>query len=120
MSNAATPRSPHGFTQRVARAHGSPLGWWTLDSGDTWEQMPAVDTIVERVRSAGGAVVLMHDFDRGDDDDPAARSQFVLNLTAALLNLAAEEQMRILPLDQILQEMNQPSAQSAGAPVAAQ
>jgi hypothetical protein len=57
--------------------------WWTIDSGDTWERLPAVDEVIARVREQGGGVVLLHDFDRSGD-----RCRYVLDLTSRLVELA--------------------------------
>jgi len=105
-------RPPYGkitpWTSRVARRHGSRLGWWTIDSGDTWQTLPSVQSVVDRVKNAGGGVVLMHDFDRlGDDANE--RAEFVLAVTTGLLELADEIGLRVEPLGELLDEMEKKS-----------
>jgi peptidoglycan/xylan/chitin deacetylase (PgdA/CDA1 family) len=94
-------RPPYGkltpVTRSIATRHGSTIGWWTVDSGDTYETLPSIDAIVEQVRSSGGASVLMHDFDREPE-----RAVFVVSLTKRLLELAAEESLEVLPLGDLL------------------
>lgn len=74
-----------GTTWLWSLLRGQPLRWWTVDSGDSQgERDPA--RVVERVRRAGGGVVLLHDgLGTGD------RAAFVVDTTVALLDLAREE-----------------------------
>jgi peptidoglycan-N-acetylglucosamine deacetylase len=103
-------RPPYGkitvWTKRIARRHNSRLGWWTIDSGDTWRALPSVQSVVDRVRQAGGGVVLMHDFDR-ETADAQERADFVLGVTDALLGLASETGLRTLPFGQLFDDMEQ-------------
>lgn len=105
-------RPPYGkatsLSVRAAKRHKARLGWWTIDSGDTWEQLPTVDSVRDRVQRAGGGVVLLHDFDR-NDDDATARSAFVLDVTRSLLELASERQWRVRPLGELMDEMENQS-----------
>ena len=75
---------PH--TWRELRRRGAPVGWWTIDSRDSLFESLDVDAVVAETERAGGGVVLLHDFDRGAAD--AAREQYTLSLTEALLALA--------------------------------
>ncbi len=101
-------RPPYGkstaLSRREAVRRGSPLGWWTIDSGDTWEKLPEARSVIQRVEAAGGGVVLMHDFDR-EDDDAAERAEFVIEVTNALLELAQKESWRTATLGEIMDEM---------------
>lgn len=94
-------RPPHGkltlFHWVVLRRRNARTAWWTIDSGDTWERLPAVDEVVARVREQGGGVVLLHDFDRSED-----RCNYVLDLTSRLVELARAEQLQVRPLGDIL------------------
>ena len=87
-------RPPHGkltlATWWALRRRGAPLAWWTHDSGDTADALPAPDTLVEAVRRAGGGVVLMHDFDR-----EAERRGFVLSATERLLAMARQQGLSV-------------------------
>lgn len=89
-------RPPYGklnlASWMAASARGARLAWWTVDSGDTWPALPDEDAIVEQVRAAGGAVVLMHDFDRSGPD-AVRREEYVIALTTRLLDLAARESL---------------------------
>jgi len=95
-------RPPHGkltiFHWLILRGRGTRTAWWTIDAGDTWEPLPAVDDVVARVREQGGGVVLLHDFDRSAD-----RCRYVLDLTSRLLELAVTERLHVLPLGEILE-----------------
>ena len=77
------------------------LAFWTWDSRDTWPQLPEPAAIVAAVRRAGGGVVLMHSFDR-DSGDPEQREQYVLELTARLLELARQEQWRVCCFSELM------------------
>jgi peptidoglycan/xylan/chitin deacetylase (PgdA/CDA1 family) len=85
-------RPPYGklrpATWRVIRRHGAPLGWWTLDSGDSLLAAPDLEAVLAGARRDEGGVVLLHDFDRGEGD--REREAFTLATTAALLALARE------------------------------
>ncbi|MEN8215893.1 MAG: polysaccharide deacetylase family protein [Pseudomonadota bacterium] len=80
---------------------GTPIGWWTVDSGDTHAQLPQSDDVVKQVKSAGGGVVLLHDFDR-QGNQAAVRADFVLDTTAALLEAALVENWKVQPLGRLL------------------
>lgn len=60
---------------------------WTHCSGDTASTLPDPESVVARVRQDGGGVVLMHDRDRRD----RTRTEFVLNTTRSLIQLAKSE-----------------------------
>lgn len=63
------------------RRRRATLGWWTIVGGDVDDELPAPDTALERAARAGGGVVLLHDFDRGEN-----RAEFVLESTRLLLD----------------------------------
>ncbi len=95
--HAAPFRPPRGrltaLTWAAVRRRGAPVGWWTVDSGDTCIVLPSPHACVDAVRRAGGGVVLMHDFDR----EPA-RQSFVLEATRLLLQAARSEGLTTRPL----------------------
>lgn len=64
---------------------------WTHVSGDTHQNLPEIDAVVQRVDRAGGGVVLMHDMDRHDP----ARPDFVLATTRALVENAKRRGWKI-------------------------
>jgi peptidoglycan/xylan/chitin deacetylase (PgdA/CDA1 family) len=95
-------RPPHGKmtlpTYWSTRHRKAPVWWWTFDSGDTRDVLPNPSQVVEKLRAAGGGIVLMHDLDRAQP-----RNDFVLELTAALLDLAENELFKVMPLREICQ-----------------
>ncbi len=99
ISRTAPFRPPHGKvtlpTWLAGRRHGRRLAWWTVDSGDTWPELPKPEQIVRRVADDGGGVVLMHDFDR-TGHDAAQRGEHVLAVTQGLLDLARERALRVV------------------------
>jgi peptidoglycan/xylan/chitin deacetylase (PgdA/CDA1 family) len=95
-------RPPHGKmtlpTYWSIRRRGAPVWWWTIDSGDTYDVPPSVNQVADRLRGEGGGIVLMHDLDRAQ-----SRNEFVLEATAALLDVAKQESLKIMPLRQLCQ-----------------
>jgi peptidoglycan/xylan/chitin deacetylase (PgdA/CDA1 family) len=89
-------RPPFGKLDLVTWAllsrRGVRLGWWTLDSGDT-VGADAPESVVRAVLDAGGAVVLLHDFDGRPE-----RSDYVLAVTEGLLVAAREHGLTVVPL----------------------
>jgi peptidoglycan-N-acetylglucosamine deacetylase len=87
-------RPPYGKLSPAAwwavRRRGDRVAWWTIDSGDTHAKLPEPQSVVDRVARAGGGVVLMHDFDRGQE-----REQFVLRTTELLLATARREGLTV-------------------------
>jgi peptidoglycan-N-acetylglucosamine deacetylase len=94
-------RPPHGkidlLTWLATARRRAPLGWWTLDTGDTWLELPPIHEIVDAVAATDGAVVLMHDTYRGD-----ARCRFVVELTRRLCAHAHAKGLSISPLGALL------------------
>jgi len=95
-------RPPYGKmtlpTYLSIRRRGAPVWWWTIDSGDTHNVLPSADQVTNRLRREGGGIVLMHDLDRAQP-----RNDFVLELTAALLDVAQKESFQIKPLRELCQ-----------------
>jgi peptidoglycan/xylan/chitin deacetylase (PgdA/CDA1 family) len=93
-------RPPHGKlsygTWRALRRRGARICWWTVDSGDTWAELPPPERTVDAVLRAGGGVVLMHDFDRGPE-----REAFVLKTTELLLDAAAREGLTAMVMSEL-------------------
>jgi peptidoglycan/xylan/chitin deacetylase (PgdA/CDA1 family) len=94
-------RPPHGkltpFNWAAAKARGARFAWWTLDSGDTWERLPEMDATIERLRAAGGGVVLLHDFER-----EAVRADWTLEVTRRLLETAKSDGLRVVTLGDLM------------------
>lgn len=78
------------------RKRDAPVWWWTLDSGDTHEVLPSVGKVADKLRSEGGGIVLMHDLDCSQ-----LRNDFVLEMTAALIDVAKQESLHIKPLTEL-------------------
>ncbi len=95
-------RPPYGKmtlpTYWSIRRRGAPVWWWTIDSGDTHATLPSASHIADRLRREGGGIVLMHDLDRTQP-----RNDFVLELTATLIDVAHGESLHIKPLREICQ-----------------
>jgi peptidoglycan/xylan/chitin deacetylase (PgdA/CDA1 family) len=61
--------------------HRTPIAVWTIDSKDTWAQLTeSAEQAAERVRSEGGGIVLLHDYDRED----SAVNDFVIAVVESL------------------------------------
>jgi peptidoglycan/xylan/chitin deacetylase (PgdA/CDA1 family) len=95
-------RPPYGKmtlpTYWSIRRRNAPVWWWTIDSGDTDNTLPDPSHVAERLRREGGGIVLMHDLDRTQP-----RNEFVLEVTAALLDVAQQESFQVMPLSEICQ-----------------
>lgn len=95
-------RPPHGKmtfpTYCMLRGRGVSIWWWTLDSGDTHDILPDPLQVVDAVRHDGGGIILMHDLDRGSQ-----RNQFVLEVTAALLDVAKADSLKVSSLRALCQ-----------------
>jgi peptidoglycan/xylan/chitin deacetylase (PgdA/CDA1 family) len=92
-------RPPHGkltaITGRALARRGAPVAWWTIDSGDTFAQLPAPTHAADRLREDGGGVVLLHDHSA---ERPAERLAFVLDATERLLHAARASGLAVRPL----------------------
>lgn len=95
-------RPPHGKmtlpTYLSIQQRRAPVWWWTIDSGDTHRILPAPGDVADQVRREGGGIVLMHDLNRTKPQD-----DFVLEVTAALLDIAQRESLQIKPLRELCQ-----------------
>jgi peptidoglycan-N-acetylglucosamine deacetylase len=83
------------------RRRGASVWWWTIDSGDTHGTLPDTTKVIESVRRNGGGIILMHDlheFDRVEQ-----RNDFVMKLTAGLLEMAKSESLCVVPLRELYQ-----------------
>ncbi|HEV7492793.1 polysaccharide deacetylase family protein [Baekduia sp.] len=95
-------RPPSGkqtlLTRRALRRRSAPVAWWTIDSGDTFDELPAPDMAVQRARADGGGVVLLHDH---SEARPAERIDFVLDVTERLLVAARADGLAVRPLREL-------------------
>ncbi|HWH92910.1 MAG TPA: polysaccharide deacetylase family protein [Baekduia sp.] len=89
-------RPPHGkqttLTRAALRRRRAPVAWWTIDSGDTFAELPSPGFAAERVREDGGGVVLLHDH---SEERPRERIEFVLDATERLLRAAKAEGLAV-------------------------
>lgn len=92
-------RAPHGratlATRRAVARRGAVNGWWTIDSGDTFPELPDPGRAAERLRRDGGGVVLLHDF---DGTRPQERLEYVVTATELLLDAAERDGLRAVTL----------------------
>ncbi|MET0600900.1 MAG: polysaccharide deacetylase family protein [Baekduia sp.] len=92
-------RPPHGkqtlLTRRALRRRGAPVAWWTVDSGDTFAELPEPASVADQVRADGGGVVLLHDHSA---QRPAERLDYVLDVTERLLELARTDGLTVAPM----------------------
>jgi peptidoglycan-N-acetylglucosamine deacetylase len=94
-------RPPHGkidlLTLAALRKQSAQLAWWTLDSGDTGPMLPDPAQVVNDAVGAGGAVVLLHDFDRSAD-----RVRYVLDVTERWVARARRDDITLCTLGELL------------------
>jgi peptidoglycan/xylan/chitin deacetylase (PgdA/CDA1 family) len=94
-------RPPFGkltfWTWLASCRRGIRLSFWTADGGDTWPELPDPDVVAQRIVSCGGAVVLLHSHDRGED-----RQRYVLRITESLLREARERGLQVCTMSEIL------------------
>ena len=93
-------RPPHGKmtlpTYWTVRRRGAPVWWWTLDSGDTYHKIPSPSQIADDLHKEKGGIVLLHDLDREKE-----RNDFVLEVTDALLDVAARDSIKVVTLREL-------------------
>lgn len=75
-----------------------PIVYWSVDSGDTWREMPDTVRIAQLTEKAGGIVSLAHDFDRKNEN----RNRYVVESVRAALAMAADKSMRVLTISELL------------------
>lgn len=75
-----------------------PIVYWSVDSGDTWREVPDIPRVAQLAERAGGAVSLAHDFDRKNEN----RSRYVLGSVKAALAVAADKNMRVMTVSELL------------------
>lgn len=113
-------RPPYGkvtlATWLSVRCRGVRMGWWTVDSGDTWESTPDPSNVVNRVELDGGGVVLMHDFDRSGPD-ASRRADYVLQVTQRLLDLAKRRGLTVCTLSDLLNRSRLPQKKLRQRPI---
>jgi peptidoglycan/xylan/chitin deacetylase (PgdA/CDA1 family) len=77
----------------------SPIFYWTLASSDTWpEEKRDSRRAALLTRKTGGAVVLIHDFDRANSDT----DKMVINSIRLCLSTAREKGIKVMPLSGLL------------------
>ena len=105
LSPSGRFRPPYGKVNvgswLAARRRGAPIDWWTIDSGDTWAEPPAPESIAERVVREHGGVVLLHDFDR--DADGAARADYVLRTVDMVTRRASDAGLSFATISELME-----------------
>jgi len=99
--NEAVFRPPFGkstlATLLYCLMHQTRLAFWTHDSRDSWDRLPA-EQLLEQLREAEGGIVLMHDFDlpRGAVPSPEEHRDYVLSLTEKIIDFAEMHDFNLL------------------------
>jgi hypothetical protein len=75
-----------------------PIVYWSVDSGDTWRELPDSLRVAQLAERTGGVVSLAHDFDRKNEN----RSRYIVESVRAALAMAAEKDMRVLTVSEFL------------------
>jgi peptidoglycan/xylan/chitin deacetylase (PgdA/CDA1 family) len=75
-----------------------PIVYWSIDSGDTWRELPDRRRVVQAAERAGGVVSLAHDFDRKNEN----RNRYVVESLRAALAMAADKGMQVLTVSELL------------------
>ncbi|MHC4743896.1 MAG: polysaccharide deacetylase family protein [Planctomycetota bacterium] len=101
-------RPPYGKLNLVSLIHlwirRAPICYWTVVSGDTW---PAdrrnSKQVTEFVGMAGGAVLLMHDFDRTEEHDDTVEA-YVIDVVEAALAVAKRKGIAVKTMKELMIE----------------
>jgi peptidoglycan/xylan/chitin deacetylase (PgdA/CDA1 family) len=99
-------------TWLALRRAGTPIGWWTVDSGDTHAHLSAPEEVIARAAGGGGCVLLLHDFDRLGPD-AVKRNEFVLATVEGILDLARKSGLVVCTLGELLSMEKGPARESA-------
>jgi peptidoglycan-N-acetylglucosamine deacetylase len=83
-------------TYWAIRHRGAPVGWWTIDSGDSHSPLPQPTQVADRLLREGGGIILMHDLERSKE-----RNDFVLETTALLLDVAERDSFNVARLSEL-------------------
>ena len=75
-----------------------PIIYWSVDSGDTWRELPDSLRVAQMVEKAGGVVSLAHDFDRKNEN----RSRYIIESVRAALAMAADKGLQVLTVSELL------------------
>lgn len=96
-------RPPYGKCNLWTLLTGACLGaqpvWWTVDSRDTWPQLPDPEVILQQLDRENGGVVLMHDFPREPNSE---RARYTVELTEKLLLLASQRGWTVCTASEML------------------
>lgn len=74
-----------------------PIVYWSVDLGDTWMETIDPHRIAHLSKEAGGAVLLAHDFDRGDQ----SVEQLIVESIRLTLSMAKENGMCIVTVSEL-------------------
>lgn len=103
FSQSSLFRPPHGKPTLATMAqvwfNECRHAWWTIDSTDTWPIPMPIEGVIERIRSDGGGVILMHDHSRPNNPE---REKYVVELTKSILELARKEGFKVCRMSELL------------------
>lgn len=96
LGESARFRPPYGKLNigswAAAAQQGAPIDWWTVDSGDTWDDLPSPEPAADRIVREQGGVVLLHDFDRATN--AGVRADYVLRTADMIIRRARDSGLR--------------------------
>jgi len=120
LASDAPYRPPHGrmtlWSWIALRRRGAPVVLWTHDSGDTkGDGMPRVRDVVQRIIDDRGGVVLLHSFDGEGHLASRRRAEYTLALTAALLDAARVNNLRICTIGELIEDGHPAESQTRRA-----
>jgi peptidoglycan/xylan/chitin deacetylase (PgdA/CDA1 family) len=105
MSPDGMFRPPYGKmtlpTYFAVRSRGAEPWWWTIDSGDTREQLGSPTEVAAAVEKANGGIVLLHDLARTKE-----RDDYVTDTTVLLLETARRVSLRVKRLSEFAREIS--------------
>ena len=101
-------RPPYGKSTLVTLVdcwwRGQRVGWWTIDTQDTWDRR-SIAEVLDDIKAQNGGVVMMHDLDGLSISTPGMpHADYVLELTRSIIDLAAKRGLRIRRLGDVYAE----------------
>ena len=104
-------RPPYGKQTLATLLHGlllrQRLGWWTIDCKDTWAggDRWEIEDVLAQIDVQEGGVVLIHDSDTvSDPDSVMPHAEYVLTLTAQIIEFAEKKGYRMMRLGDVLEK----------------
>jgi len=98
-----TFRPPHGKLNIVSLLYllvkRVPIVYWSVDTGDVWNEKPDRQRLATLLGQTGGMVCLAHDFDRSNE----SAGQLMLESLRMVLSAAEKNGMQVLRVSDLLQ-----------------